>query len=102
MQIESKQQILERRKNIEQEIINTLKEIKSDFSLADVQNIIYHEQDNDDMTKVISIFDCGGDIAEMNEMLELASDAWNYFPHKVLGGISPAEVLLEYQNKQEK
>ncbi|MDZ4285556.1 MAG: hypothetical protein U1A23_01365 [Candidatus Sungbacteria bacterium] len=30
-------------------------------------------------------------------MLELVTDAWNYFTHKVLGGISPADKLLEHQ-----
>lgn len=30
------------------------------------------------------------------------TDAWNYFPHKVLGGISPAEKLLEHHNKIKK
>lgn len=31
-----------------------------------------------------------------------AIDVWNYFPHKVLGGISPAEKLLEHHNKTKK
>jgi len=37
----------------------------------------------------------GGDASELSNVLELVTDAWNYFPHKVLGGISPAEKLLE-------
>ena len=48
------------------------------------------------------MFDRGGDASELSNVLELVTDAWNYFPHKALGGISPAEKLLEYQEKQNK
>ena len=102
MEIESKQQILERRKEIEQELVDMLKEIKSPFSLEHIKDIIFHEEDNDDMQKVIAIFDRGGDTSELSNILELASDAWNYFPHKIINGLSPAEKLLEYQNKNKK
>ena len=102
MQIESKQQILERRKEIEQELVDMLKETESDFTLDHVRDAIFHEEDNDDMMKVVAMFDCGGDASELSNVLELVTDAWNYFPHEVLGGISPAEKLLEYQEKQNK
>ena len=67
-----------------------------------VRDAIFHEEDNDDMQKVIAIFDRGGDVSELSTILELVSDAWNYFPHKVINGLSPAEKLFEYQNKQDK
>lgn len=70
MEVESKQQILERRKKIEQDIIDLLSRAESDFSLDDVKDVIY------------------------------TNDAWNYFPHKILKGLSPVEKILEYQNKQ--
>lgn len=99
MQTESKQQILERRKEIEQELLHMLKETKSDFTLDHVKDAIYNEEDNDDMMKVVAMFDRGGDASELSNVLELVTDAWNYFPHKVLGGISPAEKLLEHKDK---
>lgn len=99
MEIESKQQILERRKEIEQELVDMLKETESDFTLDHVRDVIYNEEDNDDMMKVVAMFDRGGDATELENVLELVSDAWNYFPHKVLGGISPAEKLLEHRTK---
>ncbi len=102
MEIESKKQILERRKEIEQELMDMLKKTKSPFSLEHIKDIIFHEEDNDDMQKVIAIFDRGGDNSELSNILELASDAWNYFPHKILNALSPAEKLLEYQNKNKK
>ncbi|GEM_PF-544029 len=95
-------QILERRKEIEQELVDMLKETKSDFTLDHVRDAIYNEEDNDDMMKVVAMFDRGGDASELSNVLELVTDAWNYFPHKVLGGISPAEKLLEHHDKSKK
>ncbi len=102
MEIESKQQILERRKEIEQELVDMLKETESDFTLDHVRDVIFHEEDNDDMMKVVAMFDRGGDASELSNVLELVTDAWNYLPHKILGGISPAEKLLEHHNKTKK
>ena len=98
MQTESKQQILERRKEIEQELVEMLKETESDFTLDHVRDVIFHEEDNDDMMKVVAMFDRGGDASELSNVLELVTDAWNYFPHKVLSGISPAEQILKHKN----
>ena len=99
MQAESKQQILERQKEIEQDLVDMLKETESDFTLDHVRDAIFHEEDNDDMMKVVAMFDRGGDASELSNVLELITDAWNYFPHEVLSGISPAEKILEYKQK---
>lgn len=100
MEIESKQQIIERRKEIEQDILEMLKETKSDFRLKDVLAAIYNEEDNDDMMKAVAMFDRGGDASELDNVLELVSDAWNYFPHKILDGLSPAEKILRQEHIQ--
>ena len=100
--MESKQQILERRKEIEQELVDMLKETESDFTLDHVREAIYNEEDNDDMMKVVAMFDRGGDASELSNVLELVTYAWNYFPHKVLGGISPAEQILNYHKHGKK
>ncbi|MDP2692936.1 MAG: hypothetical protein Q8O88_04825 [bacterium] len=97
METESKQQIIKRRKELEQELVDMLKETESGFSLQDVQDAIFNEEDNDDMMKVVAMFDRGGDASELSNVLELATDAWNYFPHKIMNGLSPADKLLEYQ-----
>jgi hypothetical protein len=96
MNIESKQQILDRRKEIEQELEEMLKETGSDFSLEHVRDAIYNEEDNDDMQKVIAMFD-DGDPTNLSNVIELVTDAWNHFPHKTLNGLSPAEKLSEKQ-----
>ena len=102
METESKQQIIERRKEIEKELLELLEETKSDFGLDDIKEIIYNEDGQDDLTKVIAMFDCGQGLAEMNEILEIINDAWNYFPHKYLDGLCPMEKILEHHQKQGK
>ena len=87
------------KRQIEKDVIEILKETKSDFTLENVKDIIYHEEDNDDYQKIVAIFDQGEDISELNNILELVSDTWNYFPHKILNGLSPQEKLMEYEKK---
>ena len=89
-------EILIKRKEIEEELDSMLRETESMFSLRDVKDAIFNEEDNDDMMKVVVMFDRGGDASELSNILELVTDAWNYFPHKVLNGLSPAEKLLEH------
>ena|SRR3989344_8322322 len=100
MEIESKQQILEKRKEIEKELLEMLKEAKGDFGLDDIKEIIYNEDGQDSLIDIISMFDTGQGAAELQNVLELINDAWNYFPHKVIGSLSPAEKLLEHKEQQ--
>lgn len=102
MKIESKKQILKRRKEIEQEIVEMLRETESDFSLEHIKDVIYNEEDSDDYQHIVAMFDRGGDVGELQNILDLVSDAWNHFPHKALGGFSPQEKLMEYERKNKK
>lgn len=95
----SKREILKRKKEIEKELSQMLKEIKSPFTIEHIKDIIYHEEDQNDLTKVIVMFDCGQGLSEMNEILEIINDAWNYFPHKCLDDLCPMEKILEYKLK---
>ena len=72
-----------------------LEETESDFGLEDVKEAIYNEEEQDDFTHIVAMFDRGGDASELSNVLELITDAWNYFPHKALGGLSPAEESME-------
>ena|SRR3989344_8765071 len=101
MEIESREQILERKKEIEKELVEMLEETESDFELEDVLDVIYNEEDNDDFQDLVIMFD-NGHPENLSNVLELITDAWNYFPHEILGGISPAEVLLKHRNKDKK
>src|SRR3989338_1823469 len=99
MEIESKQQILKHRKEIEHELTEMLKETESGFPLEHIKDVIFYEEDSEDFQKVVAMFDRGGNISELQNILDLVSDACNYFPHKIIGGLSPAEKLLEYRQK---
>lgn len=99
MEIESQEEINERKKEIESEIKEMLIECESDFDLDYIKEVVYHEEESDDMMKIVACFDRGGDVSELENILELATDAWNYFPHKSLKGKSPAEIIFEYQKK---
>ncbi len=88
-------EVLIKRKQIEEELASMLEETGSIFSLQDVKDAIFNEEDHDDMMKVVVMFDRGGDASELSNILELVTDAWNYFPHKILNGLSPAEKLSD-------
>lgn len=90
--IESPDEIISRRTEIEHELEDMLKETESEFSLQDVKDVIFHEEGNDDMMKVVMMFDRGGDGSELGDILELVTDAWNYFPHAAIGGKAPVEM----------
>lgn len=91
----TKKEILEKRKEIESELLALLKETGSDFSLDDIKETIYNEDGQDCLTDIIAMFDNGLDVTELENVLELVTDAWNFFPHKALGGLSPEEKLQE-------
>ncbi len=91
------EQINERKAEIEQELVELLDQANNGFTLDDIKKIIYDEEDQDDLMKIVSMFDTGQGAIELENVLELASDAWNYFPHKVLNGLSPAEISLHNQ-----
>ena len=87
-----KPEILKEAKEIEEAIIELLEQTESDFSLEDVKKAIYHEEDQSDMMHVVAMFDRGRP-EELGEVLELVTDAWNYFPHKALAGRCPIEMI---------
>ena len=76
-----------------------LQETGSELGLEDIQQIIFNEDGQDAMTDIIAMFDTGQGAVELQNILEVINDAWNYFPHKIIGGLSPAEKILEYQNR---
>jgi hypothetical protein len=93
---ETIEELLARRAELEVEIPELLELTGSDFELADVLEAIYEEEETDDMQQVIMMFD-DGDPLNLNNAVETATDAWNCFPHRILEGKSPAEVLIEYR-----
>lgn len=102
MEIENKEQILQRRKEIVKELEELLKQTGSDFGLDDIKEIIYNEKNQNDLAKIIEMFDKGQDIDGLNRILAIINDVWNYFPHKCLNGLCPMEKILEYQQKHKR
>ena len=99
MEHETLSQIILRRLEIEQELTGLLEQTGSDFGLDDIRQVIYNEAEQNDLAKIIPMFDSGQGGVELNNIMEVVIDAWNYFPHKALGGISPAEKALRYYEK---
>jgi len=95
----TKESILKKREEIGKELLDLLKNSNSDFNLEDIKEVIYNEKGDNEFSKIISIFDHGQDLNELNNVLQLLNDAWNYFPHKSLGGLCPMEKILEHQEK---
>ena len=91
-----------RRREIKSELKNLLKAARSDFNLEDIKDIIFNENSHDCLTDIIAMFDTGHVGIEMQDILETVNEAWNYFPHKILNGLSPAEKVLEYQQTKQK
>ncbi len=89
----TKQGIIDERREIEEYTVALLKKVKSNFTFKDITDAIYNETEQDDLTKVIAMFDTGEGGDELSNVLDILTDAWNYFPHKILGGKSPKEML---------
>ena len=89
-------EIVLKREEIENELSNILKEINSDFALKDIRDIIYNETETDDFHHIIRMFDTGSPY-ELENIMDIINDAWNYFPHKILDGLCPVEVLSQNQ-----
>lgn len=100
MEYLNKKQILKKRKEIEDAIAKLLKETESEFRLEDIKSAIYNENDVNDLNRIIFSFDKGQNIDELNRIIQIINDAWNYFPHQCLKGFCPFEKVLEVQKKQ--
>lgn len=91
-------EILSKRKKIEEELSAILRKTNNNFTLEDIQDIIYNETEFDDLSKVIRMLDIGSPY-ELENIIEIVNDAWNYFPHKILKGLCPVENLCLERKK---
>lgn len=90
-------ELFNKRKEVEIGLIKMLSKSKSDYDIDDIKEIIFEEHDIEDMHELIRIFD-DGNTDDLSNVLELISDAWNYFPHRVLNGQCPNEKMMKYRN----
>lgn len=63
--------------------------------MDDIKQAVYEEDDSKCMMEIIAMFDKGQGINEFNKIMEIVNEAWKYFPHKMIDGLSPAEKLME-------
>ena len=92
---ETKETILEKREEIEKSLSELIEQKKINISVARIKGIIYNEKDHNDIEKIVKEFDQNQELEEFKKILELINKAWNYFPHRSLKGLSPAEKVLE-------
>jgi hypothetical protein len=91
----SQVEILRKKRVAEEEVGDLIELMGCGLSLEEIKDIVYNEDGTESMRKIILSFDQGQDIDEMNRILQIISNAWNYWPHKKLNGLSPAEKLAE-------
>lgn len=84
-----------RRKEVETAIWGLLESVKSEFSIHDVRRAIYEEDSTEVMSDIIAMFDTGEGTVELQDIVEVVTDAWNIFPHKTLQGRSPEQMLRD-------
>lgn len=77
-----------------EELIEELN-LQDEISLEEVKEIILNEKDgNKEFNYLINIFVSKvPDIVRANEIAQIISEAWNTFPHKSLGGLSPQQMI---------
>lgn len=97
IQPKTREEIIKKRTDIESQLDKIIDSMGLSFSFDEIRKAIYHEQDQSVLSEIISKFDKGQDIDELNKILAIVNDAWNYFPHKILNGLSPVEKILESQ-----
>ena len=91
----SKEEIIQKRGAIEKQLIEVIDSLGLSINFDEIKEMIYNEQNQGALHEIIDKFDSGQNIEELNKILAIVNEAWNYFPHKVLDGLSPAEKILE-------
>jgi len=89
-------EIWEGRKEMESNLEELIEETGSVLKIEDIKSMIYNEDGQECLRKIVVNFDRGQDIKELNKILQIVTTAWNYWPHKKLNGLSPAKKSLEY------
>lgn len=89
---------------------NKLQELINQYNLGKVltvdvvKDLIWDEEGDEAFDNFIQrafgYFKNVKDINELNSILQVFNDAWNYFPHKSLNGKSPMQVVAESKNNQ--
>jgi hypothetical protein len=96
--VEPEPEILKKREEIERELSNILDKYNVKSSVNEIKESVFEENSHEDLNEIIKLFRNVDTLPELNNILKILNDVWNYFPHKSLGGLSPHEKRLEYLN----
>jgi tetratricopeptide (TPR) repeat protein len=67
------------------------------ITLSDIKDIIWQEKSVSDFNRLAGLLLAAAkDEKQANEVVQVIQEAWNVFPHKALGGKSPAQVAEMY------
>lgn len=85
--------LLKEREEIIKDLKKLIDETSANITTDEIIEIIYEEKGSDSIHDILLLFSNNNDfsMSKMNEILALINKAWNYFPHRSLGGISPLE-----------
>lgn len=85
------------RRIIERQVLEIIDHYQVDTTFEKIKDIVFNEEGNKDFNQLTVLFaDKITDIDELNRVLQIVNNVWNYFPHKCLGGLCPMEKILEH------
>lgn len=87
---------------LEENIVRLLKKLKIEekISLNDVKDIVWNANENNLISRMFSFILEGLSKKDSEETLNILQDAWNFFPHKKLNGLSPRDMLERCENDE--
>lgn len=96
--IPSQAKIEEMQNQIENQLTNLIQEYDIDIDVEQIKEIIYNEKDIQELYTLKDIFsEKIDDLAREKEAFSLLVTAWDFFPHKSLGGSCPVEMPSKLQ-----
>lgn len=96
--VEAPPELKKKRNEIKSDLAKVIKKYNASITIHEVLSIIYDEVDHKDIFKIVKEFKNVKDIDKLNDIQKIINDAWNYFPHRSLKGLSPYEMYLETLN----
>ena len=90
-----RKELLLTRREIGKKLSKLLAEQGSPFTLDDIKAAIDNEEGTSVFGTILRMFRTEPYTPEFQILVDLIREAWNYYPHKSLGGLSPKEKAFE-------
>jgi tetratricopeptide (TPR) repeat protein len=85
---------------VEKQLEELLKKLTlpKQITVQDIKDIIWNAADTKGSSRLFqALLEYATDEKTQAEVLQLSQNAWNYFPHRMLGGKAPYDLVLESQ-----